>query len=156
MSSSELFGNCPLKLNWVSASFEILLSQGCLILITHQGGNYALRSCRRQKSSCQSDQHTSSFSILSAKQLGTKAWRGVLSEEILPRRKLACAQLWSCKGNDIFWCYLIRVKHKYQTKHPRRVTAEGYRSELPKTKCSFVLFKTTLATFHFTSMVPLK
>ena len=116
MSFSELFWNNPLKLNWISASFEIQIHQGCLILITtpHPGEESMLwgpAAARRQavkKSSCQS--HTSSralfLSILSAGQLGTKAQRGEMYAEIQSRRKLACAQLCYCKGNNIFWCYL--------------------------------------------------
>lgn len=167
MSYPEMFWNNPPKLNWVSASFEIVISQGCLILITHEGGNYALRSISCQKSSCQS--YTSSrglfLSILSAKQLGPKARREALYEEIGHRRKQSCVQLCSWKGKNIFfsfflknifWCYLIRVTYKYQTKHLWCVTGESSRSELPKIKCSFVLIKTTLSTLHFTFIMPLK
>lgn len=53
MSFSELFWNNPLKLNWISASFEIQIRQGCLILITtpHPGEEIMLwgpAAARRQ------------------------------------------------------------------------------------------------------------
>lgn len=112
MSYPELFWNNPLKLNWVSAAFEILISQGCLILITHQGGNYALRSSSCQKSSCQSyQQHRSS---LLSPFYQRDSWEQRREGESYVR-KFNTAESWhvpncSFKGNHIFWCCLIRVK----------------------------------------------
>lgn len=76
MSYPELFWNNPLKLNWVSAAFEILISQGCFDSDNPPGRKLCSEVQQLPEvklSVIPAAQELSFIPILSARQLRTKA-----------------------------------------------------------------------------------